>query len=462
MPQSPTTNDLNLTFRIEEPREQRPSSVRGGWVVLCLLGIVMGVCGWWVSKQLLVDSLAEQLVESESRGDALVSLQRLSLLGDDATEPLCRALLHQDDQVAKAAYLMLDGRITDWQQNPAENQAALSNLARLLNSLPGDTLPTRLALASSLATRMLVFCSGQSALDFDDTVGLCEAVVSRSSEAQFSPAAAIDAAAVVARTDALNQAGPTSVPPPLPPVEEVFTEQVYSLSDSPEALGSPTIPVYSSSSTPAIESMARVQLGSPMQLAPNQAGPTPTRLLSETSASYRVQPLETTGGNNQPELVRQSPAATLDGPLQDFASAPEIDLASIGGMTISQLVRLLAAEQPKVAQTAALALRAKNMDDGRIELASHVASELAQGSREGKIKIAQDIAIGDIDPIPWLLWIAEDDDPEVRKTAFGLLHGQVDDSVARQLRSRLGFEPSPVVANTLRQVLARNPGNSVR
>lgn len=460
MPQSPTTNDLNLTFRIEEPREQRPSWVPGGWAVLCLLGIVMGVCGWWVSKQLLVDSLAEQLVDSDSRGDALVSLQRLSLLGDDATEPLCRALLHQDEQVSKAAYLMLDGRITDWQQSPVENQAALLRLARLLDSLPEDTLPTRLALASSLATRMLVFCSGQSTEDFTQTIRLCESVVNRSSESQFLPTSVIDATVEIERSDAAEAAA--SVPPPLPPVEQPPAGQVYSLSDEPEALRSPDIPLYSSSSTPVDPSMARVQLGSPTQLVPNQAGPTTARVLSETSASYRGQAPGSSRTGNRPELLRQAAAATLEAPLQELVLAPEIDLASIGDMSISQLVRLLAAEQPKVAQTAALALRAKNMDDDRIELASHVASVLATGPRASKINIAQEIAIGDIDPIPWLLWIAEDSDPEVRKTAIGLLHGQVDASVARQLRSRLGAESNPVVADTLRQVLARNPGSSIR
>ncbi len=456
------SNDLLLRFRVEQPSLEQPRRQRGGWVMWCLLGVVMGVCGWWVSKQLLLDGLSQQLVESESRSDALVTLQRLSMLGDDATEPLCRALLHQDERVAQSAYLMLDNRISEWQKDSAENADNFAQLASLLDVIPDDTLPTRLALASSLATRLLVFCNGQTQQDFVQVIAHCESVVKRSANAQFRQHDILPAP-VSSNVAATDKPEFSPVPPPLPSPEasqsaaDASKSYSISMSDDEEVPAeSSGAPIYASNESSGMETPVagiRMVPRRPISLSSG-------RVVSETAATYSIP----TDENRPAELARQPAAAVLDAPMQQMVPQPQYDLTSIPDLPISDLVRLLAVRQPKVAQTAALALKAKGMDDRRIELASRIAGELAVGSRASKIEMAQNVvSLYNLDePSPWLLWIAEDSDPEVRKTAIGLLHGQVDEGVGRHLRSMLGFEANPAVARTLRQVLASNPGLPLR
>ncbi|GAB5402638.1 MAG: hypothetical protein Aurels2KO_08690 [Aureliella sp.] len=481
------SNDLLLRFRVEKPEPEQPPRQLGGWVMWCLLGVVMGVCGWWVSKQLLVDGLSQQLVESESRGDALVTLQRLSMLGDDAVEPLCRALLHQDERVAQSAYLMLDSRISQWQNDAVENEENFTQLAKLLDVIPDDTLPTRLALASSLATRLLVFCAGQTQQDFSQAIAHCESVVSRSTNAQFRQQdidSGLTSGSIAANSNAsgsnavdvnvANVSVASPVPPPLQAqgdngLGDSAAPFTKSLSDSDESRASnfADVPSLSNSGVPVyqmgnsnIESAQSTPMASIRMVPRRPISLSGGRRVSETAAKYSI----SADASRPAELAQQPAAAVLDAPMQQMVPAPQYDLASIPDLPIADLVRLLAVGQPKVAQTAALALKSKGMDDQRIELASRIAGELATGSRASKIKMAQDVvSLYDLDePSPWLLWIAEDSDSQVRKTAIGLLHGQVDEGVGRHLRSMLGLESNPAVIQTLRQVLASNPGLPLR
>jgi hypothetical protein len=120
-------------------------------------------------------------------------------------------------------------------------------------------------------------------------------------------------------------------------------------------------------------------------------------------------------------------------------------------LNIDQLVRLLASVQPQVAQQAALALRAQGFPDERLALAS----ELATALPEQQIDLLQQIALrSDLDPRPWLLWMAEDGQPEVRRQAIGLLSSMAHDlQLQRDLRRLLAQERDERVAHSIRQVL---------
>jgi hypothetical protein len=137
----------------------------------------------------------------------------------------------------------------------------------------------------------------------------------------------------------------------------------------------------------------------------------------------------------------------------------QVDLSRIEELDFDQLVRLLASVQPGVPQAAALALRAKNMPDDRLALAS----ELATSSPQRRISLIQQIAIrDDLDPRPWLLWMAEDGEPEVRKQAITSLASMTDLTVQRELRQLLNNEQNEDVAQSIRQVLVTRSPSSLR
>jgi hypothetical protein len=148
----------------------------------------------------------------------------------------------------------------------------------------------------------------------------------------------------------------------------------------------------------------------------------------------------------------QWPANVEEQPLSSMLRLKvDADLASIEHLEPDQLVRLLASVQPRVAQAAALALRAKGFSDERLAMAS----ELATALPADQIALLQAIAHRpDLDPRPWLLWMAEDGSPEVRQHSVALLSSMVSDLVIqRDLRRLLAQESDERVAHTLRQVL---------
>jgi hypothetical protein len=148
----------------------------------------------------------------------------------------------------------------------------------------------------------------------------------------------------------------------------------------------------------------------------------------------------------------QRPANVEEQPVSSMLRLKvDADLASIEHLEPDQLVRLLASAQPRVAQAAALALRAKGFSDERLAMAS----ELATALPADQIALLQAIANRpDLDPRPWLLWMAEDGPPEVRQHAVAILSSMVSDLIIqRDLRRLLAQESDERVAQTIRQVL---------
>lgn len=130
----------------------------------------------------------------------------------------------------------------------------------------------------------------------------------------------------------------------------------------------------------------------------------------------------------------------------------DIELTGIDQLPIEQLVRLLASLQPRVAQSASLALRRKGMSDDKMALAM----KLANGTADERLQLLRETVVrDDLDPRPWLLWMAGDGDPQVREQAVGLLSPLLDTDVRRQLRLLLNKERDERVSQTMRRVLVQ-------
>ncbi len=475
-PQSQTEN-LKLTFRVDGSAAKR-SPARAAWLIWCLLGVAMGISGWVLGRHLLTDHLGATISEAEDRDEALLALAGLSILGDDAIEPVTRALVHQDAQVARAAYRLLDQRISIWQSSPENSATKFKALSTLLLNLPNDVLPDRLAPASNLATRMQLFCETSENAVLTETTQLCDQIVQRSLQSQYTPITALTLADQNAvPTDQITQ--PLQMPASnsssagLPVAGQVESSLSLTDVDSPDNQFTDTSGVMVSMRDPSgdgvppplrsLDDARHSSTGSPMasvQLVPRSAMnsninevDSQTRRVEETAASYSL--------SGQPADRWSPPVAVRlqNTPIQRVVSRDDVELAAIPDLPVEHLVRLLGSTAPQVAQTAALALRNNNMSESSLALAS----ELATCSSARKLELTQEIARrDDLSPRPWLLWMAEDSDPSVRRQAVSLLSAMVDKPTRRQLYSLLTAESDPDVALTIRQVLAQAPGLQLR
>jgi hypothetical protein len=460
---------LDLNFRAE-PAPARTFGFSPGWWLWCLIGLGVGYGLWWAGRQALTRRLSDQLATAQSASDAFLALEGLLMLDSEATLEIARGLQHPNAQVARTAYRTLDAQISGWSQLESSIAASrMRSLSQRLSELPETTPPDSLILASSLASRIFSIC-----LELDDpqlapVMTTCEVVFQRigrvsdsvalASSASSSIAVPAVSSAVVSAADlqaieqqinALRPPPPLNLPPEVPQNAE-YTQPTDTTWVAPLAQRDS---VHSSSSTPT----ARVQFlnantrprpaasltsGASMSLSDEAEGQPAYAALSDESNAATEPPL--------PSLV-QGPASIEERPLSSMLQLKvDADLASIEHLEPDQLVRLLASVQPRVAQAAALALRAKGFTDDRLALAS----ELATAFPAEQIALLQVIANRpDLNPQPWLFWMAEDGPPEVRQHAVALLSSMSSDlAIQRELRRLLAQESDERVAQTIRQVL---------
>ncbi len=481
-----THNDLqrlDIRFRAEPVRGHR-QSLPGGWLLWCLLGLATGLGCWLFGRQTLTERLAAQLSESGSTAEALLAVEGLLLLDAEASLEIVQGLQHSDPRVARAAYRTLDAQITRWQtQENTLATARMRSLASRLERLPASTSPANLMLASSLASRIYTRCLEQDDPQLSPIIATCETVFRRAGAAQVeSTDDATDPAqaelnALAARIDAMTP------PPPLPATariqDEHFTDAsaapVVGSTDQDMTAPTATVQMVASRTRPRSEeltSSGSARVGQPQamqetsfslsdQIEVGSSGHVGDASLLAASPSV----VESTAVTPEAPVVVRTPASLSSTPIVQMKFVSDrSDLDGIQDLEIEELVRLLASVQPRVAQAAALALRAKGMSDENLALAS----QLATGSAAQRLDMVQRIASrGDLEPRPWLLWMAEDGEPEVRKLAVSLLSSMLDAHVERSLRVLLTRERDPLVDKAIREVLLAGqqnyrPGNSLR
>jgi hypothetical protein len=460
---------LDLNFRAE-PASARTLGFSPGWWLWCLIGLGVGYGLWWAGRQALTRRLSDQLATAQSASDAFLALEGLLMLDSEATLEIARGLQHPNAQVARTAYRTLDAQISGWSQLESTIAAArMRSLSQRLSELPETTPPDSLILASSLASRIFSIC-----LELDDpqlapVMTACEVVFQRIGRvsnsvaldaSKSSPSPAVSTAVVSAadlqvieqQINALRPPPPLNLPTAAPPHVET-TQSTDGAWVAPLAQRNT---VHSSSSTPT----ARVQFlnastrprsastltssGAAMSLSDEPEAETAHAALSDEFDSAAIEP-PLPSQQQWPANVEEQPLSSM------LRLKVDADLASIEHLEPDQLVRLLASAQPRVAQAAALALRAKGFSDERLAMAS----ELATALPADQIALLQAIAHRpDLDPRPWLLWMAEDGSPEVRQHSVALLSSMVSDLVIqRDLRRLLAKESDERVAHAIRQVL---------
>ncbi len=470
---------LDLRFQVEPAPDSHRFSLPGGWLVWCLFGIGLGLACWFVGRDSLARSLSSQLSAAESAEQALLALDGLLMLDANASLEIVAGLEHADSRVSRTAFRTLDTQITRWQKlGDSQSMDRLSELAARLQQMPESASPNTLMLASGLASRIYTVCIDRDDPELASVLAACETVIRRAGtvhapqerdnhwaatdvglapfadpqvEAAGSSARLSDPVATTAAPSTTRQAEVPFAQDQLgllPAGVPVRTIEETSASTSIHSQMTPTVqnrsshqPFLAESHLPAYETVD----GSPSQEATTLHG-------------YGMAPVEMTAGDPQspqPQFVRV-PATLSHSPITKLAATgqPTPALGGMDELEIEQLVRLLASVQPNVVQSACLALRKKGMSETRLALAC----ELATCSAARRLQLLGQIAAnGESEPTPWLLWMAEDGQPEVRKLAVSLLSSMVDPHVERSLRVLLNRERDAEVEQTIRQTLLVGP-----
>jgi hypothetical protein len=125
-------------------------------------------------------------------------------------------------------------------------------------------------------------------------------------------------------------------------------------------------------------------------------------------------------------------------------------IRGIEKLPIERLFPLLSSTLPKIVQEASKELVQRGMSAPQLELAI----DLAQGNIEQRT-MAMDRLVGDqdVDPIPWLVWMAEQSDIQVRRKAVSLLSLMPNPNAIQTLHMLKLREPDSAIVEQISQVL---------
>ena len=125
-------------------------------------------------------------------------------------------------------------------------------------------------------------------------------------------------------------------------------------------------------------------------------------------------------------------------------------IRGIEKLPIEKLFPLLSSTLPKIVQEASRELVQRGMSTPQLELAI----DLAQGNLEQRTT-AMDLLVRDqdIDPIPWLVWMAEQSDIKVRRKAVSLLGLMSNPNALQTLHMLKLREPDSAIVEQISQVL---------
>jgi len=133
-----------------------------------------------------------------------------------------------------------------------------------------------------------------------------------------------------------------------------------------------------------------------------------------------------------------------------LGNQPSTTIRGIEKLPIEKLFPLLSSTLPKIVQEASKELVQRGMSTPQLELAI----DLAQGNIEQRT-MAMDRLVGDqdVDPIPWLVWMAEQSDIQVRRKAVSLLSLMPNPNAIQTLHMLKLREPDSAIVEQISQVL---------
>lgn len=349
--------------------------------------------------------------------DQIERLLQINALGDMGIETLARRLGADDDRVAATALELLRDRQSDWATRSDDSMARahaqmLDGLAAIIDELP----ERRAAWVNELLSQTIVECVDQRGAVMkrtyakaNDLAGRIAGRIPQTDAAggeKFAPEIAADS-----RNRPVEEREPSLVPLPV---------RLQTLGD--EIAGD----------------------GGSMTEAGIAAAPT---IVARGSRFDAV-------GTGDSDASRTVHRIDPDAPRQADSDADAAAEYSAGGslqaFTTRSVISLLADRRTAVRDRAVEELVRRGLTNEQIRLAN----QLAAPQFDVRLGLLESILPrSDIDPRPWLLWLAEDSSREIRLRAVAALAAMNDRAVGEALRGRMAAETDPDVVAQLQKVI---------
>jgi HEAT repeats len=450
-----TIETLDLRFRATP---QKKNWLPGGAWLWFVIGVAAGIAGWIYGQRELSSHLIKQVSANNTAPSALYAMEALEQIDPASTAHLVSALEHSDIRVAKSAYQKIILHLDQLSNSDiVELHALMRTVAERLGRLPPSLPPGNLNLVRSLAARLYSDCISHDDPQTQPIAQQCQRLLNLGRPPELST-----------ESTGLAQSPPRPLPPESvanPAVKPVPTaqresESIHLSSSNPTAslrlVTGQTRPRESTEKGTEAKPAASARLSDITEPIADNA---PTEGVSISLNDLGDNTAESVAGrlsDRDKPIVVATPASIATQPLAQMKLVShQANLAGIERLSFAELVKLLAHENADTAKAAALALRHRGMSDERIEMAS----DLATASAQRRLALIQQIAnSGDLEPRPWLLWMAEDGQPEVRRMAISLLVPIADQAVLRAFRNLLAQEKDQQIRELLTRALMNPAG----
>ena len=492
----------NVTEQATSSKALNPKRARwsGFLFIASLIGVSGAVAFNWdaLSKQVLCWEWNRLLQLPDTNEETLEAIVALSETAHDSNRILVGQLGQSDTTRRAVAFQILKDRVDRLPANPSANAQRIA-LSQLLQTLSADDrelvmmrgvlasrllagfgeevrgdAPVRQSLnqwiaASSMADPLPISSSGRSAptkirLSDDDypPVVSASSVPSPSMSSPVSPGVGAVGPGAASMGNRLRQTADNN--PPVPSLPRTMT---LGESDLKETSGAEIV----SASTQATSRPRREDGGSSRRLSDSR-GPEPMQLVaSQKSSSPRLEPAKVGLAFESPKgttaslidlasddddsvdtrmAASKSVVEIAPNPVSSDEDSDEPTLRGIRKLPQDKLLRLLESRQDRMVTQAAQELQRRGVQPEHLELGL----ELARGSVAERLQAMDTLVrVAGLNPVPWLVWMAESSDREVRLRAVSLLGATADEEALQKLRQLKNKESDNRVAEQINQVL---------
>jgi HEAT repeats len=443
---------LDLRFRAT-PHKQA-GWLPGGVILWFILGIAVGGSVWVYGRRELAKQLEKQAA-SNSPTESILALDALHELDPNRIDHLVLALRHADIRVAKSSSQLINLYIDKWNSMElTQRYSSMRSFTEQLGKTPHGLPEANVTLVRSIAARFYSITVATDDPQIKPVAEICKRLLVLESVDPSQPP-------TTSSLQGANSTGKTSPPqsPPGPLSSSGTSPRATQANESTVILPVATF----TQSVKAPDELANPQASVQLISGPTRPRATVRNTTSGPGASSSANQRDTASlslsdseRSDSPKselpVVVATPASIASTPLASMkvvSNSP--DLAGIEKMQIAELVKLLGHNNSDVGKAAALALRHHGLSDEEIQLAT----ELANGSANRRLQLIQQIAAqGNVNPRPWLVWMAEDGEPEVRRMAVSLLAPMIDETVTRSLRNLAVRESDSQIKEMITRVLA--------
>jgi len=437
--------------------------------------VAAAVCLWPIaSKSWLRWEWSKQIIQStkKSAEDVLPILLALNDLSPDHSVAVVSQLASDDAEKRYVAYHLLQKRIDRWETEVKPSPSELAALAKSLDSMPSKNHDSAM-LRAQIAARMLRFTSreadGPSALrtSLDRMIAVA---ASNNLNNGLNPNIANSPIPNIATVDPTLEDSPTLALNKPAPIAETRVIR-NRITDSPAQAENPApkLTVLENQSSPSAPRIAAKKMGSfetdGKTVAPWNTPidpPVPTEPKSSTNrlAESNAPRAPRRGSFEPPPLLETSQKTEISTEDSESEETP-VALQGMEKRPFEEILRLLASAQSKIAVSASDELLRRGMNRSQLEIAVALAQGDAQARSDAMDQLVRDTSF---DSVPWLVWMAEQADPKVRRKAIAMLGSMSSPEAMRKLRLLKQRESDSSIADQINQVLLATgtPSNPLR